>query len=114
MFLVFESRVHEDAQDLDMVFGLHDLPLDRERHLIRFMGLRREVYNGCFVCLKRHAASFLPLKSFIVPAVDLRCTRSALKKRNKIGDSGEPCGSPAWGRLFASDNCPFLNGRRLF
>ncbi|CDM38393.1 unnamed protein product [Penicillium roqueforti FM164] len=27
------------------------------------------------------------------------CTRSALKNRNRIGDRGEPCGSPACGKL---------------
>jgi hypothetical protein len=34
-----------------------------------------------------------------------RCTRSALKKRNRISDKGEPCGSPACGRLCTSDPC---------
>ena len=36
------------------------------------------------------------------------CRRSALKKRNRIGDRGEPCGSPACGRLWTSDNCPLI------
>lgn len=37
-----------------------------------------------------------------------RCTRSALKKRKRIGDRGEPRGSPACGRLWASDTCPLI------
>jgi hypothetical protein len=36
VFLVLEPRVHEDAQDLDMVFGLHSLSLDGEWLLVRF------------------------------------------------------------------------------
>lgn len=48
MFLVLEPRVHGDAQDLDMVFGLHGLSLDGEWLLVRFIGLGREVYNSCY------------------------------------------------------------------
>jgi hypothetical protein len=35
------------------------------------------------------------------------CTRSALKKINRIGDKGEPCGSPACSSSLASDTWPF-------
>jgi hypothetical protein len=65
MFLVLEPRVYEDAQDLDMVFRLHSLSLDGELLLVRFIGLGREVYDSCFVCLKCRATSSLLLKSFI-------------------------------------------------
>ncbi len=34
------------------------------------------------------------------------CTRSALKKRNRIGDRGEPYGNPACGKLRVLDVCP--------
>lgn len=37
------------------------------------------------------------------------CTRSALKNRNRIGDSGEPCGSPACGSSRLSDVRPFIS-----
>ena len=33
------------------------------------------------------------------------CTRSALKKRNRIGDRGEPYGNPACGKLRVLDVC---------
>jgi hypothetical protein len=65
MFLVLESRVHKDAQDLDMVFGLSGLSLDGERPLVRFVSLRSEVYDGYFVCLESCAAPFLPVECFI-------------------------------------------------
>ncbi|KAI3040038.1 hypothetical protein CBS147353_11889 [Aspergillus niger] len=65
MFLVLESRVHDDAQDLDMVFGFNGLSLDGEGPLVRFISLGSEVYNGCFVCFESRAAPFLPVKCFI-------------------------------------------------
>src|SRR5699024_4834026 len=40
-------------------------------------------------------------------ALILRCTRSALKKRNRTGDSGDPCGRPAWGNSRTADVYPF-------
>jgi hypothetical protein len=65
MFLVLESRVHKDAQDLDMVFRLNGLSLDSEGPLVRFVSLRCEVYDGCFICLESRTAPFLPVKYFI-------------------------------------------------
>ena len=116
-----------------MVSGFNALSLDNERLLVRFISFGSELYDSCFVCLKSRSAPFLLIECFIdncfntFPitlrswsshlrgkiiyeracsslAVDL-CTRSALKKRNRIGDSGERCGSPACGRLWTSDNC---------
>lgn len=41
-----------------------------------------------------------------LPYVLMRCcTRSALKKRNRAGDSGDPCGKPACGSSRVSDAC---------
>jgi hypothetical protein len=65
MFLVLESHIHKDAQDLDMVFGLNSLSLNSEGPLVRFVSLRYEVYNGCFICLKSRTTPFLPVKCFI-------------------------------------------------
>jgi hypothetical protein len=37
------------------------------------------------------------------PSLIFDCTRSALKKGNKIGASGDLCGGPDWGRFSTSD-----------
>ena len=65
MFLVLESRVHDDAQELDMVFGLNGLSLDSEGPLVRFVSFGSEVYDSCLVCLESRAAPFLLVECFI-------------------------------------------------
>jgi hypothetical protein len=40
------------------------------------------------------------------PSLIAICNRSALKKRNRIGANGDPCGSPDWNRSSTSDVKP--------
>jgi hypothetical protein len=65
VFLVFEFRIHYDAKDLDMVFGLHGLSLNGEWLRVQFVGLRGKVYNGSFLCFKRRSTPSFPVECLI-------------------------------------------------
>lgn len=65
MFLVFESCIHYDAKNIDMVAGFNGLSLNGEWPRVRFVGLRGEVYNGGFLCFKSRSTSSFPVECFI-------------------------------------------------
>jgi hypothetical protein len=112
-----------------VVLGYSRLSLDGKRIVVRFTRLGSKVYDSCLLSFKGRSASLMiaSILSRLLCAVDpvthavksstkatppwlsiCLCTRSALKKRNRIGDRGEPCGSPACGRLWSSDYCTLV------
>ena len=85
MFSVLELVVHEHPKDLDTFLRSNGLSLDDERvrgGLVCFLG---EVDDGRLLCLKRCAASLLPIYSIVDDGFD--AFPVALRRR-----SGDPCG----------------------
>jgi len=58
MFLVFQSRVYQNPQDIDLLFRLDALPSDVKKIVLYFIGLEDEV----FLCLKGCTASLSPVQ----------------------------------------------------
>ncbi|KAB8067025.1 hypothetical protein BDV29DRAFT_186918 [Aspergillus leporis] len=61
MLLVFQSCVHQNPQDLDLLFRLNALPFDGKGLLFQFIGLRGEVYDGGFLRLESRSAPPFPV-----------------------------------------------------
>ncbi|KAI1828728.1 hypothetical protein CBS147337_10467 [Penicillium roqueforti] len=70
MFLVLESCVHHDPQDLDVVSGYHRLPLDGEWLMVRFTHLGSKVYDGRLVRFKSRSASSFPVERLVDNCLD--------------------------------------------
>jgi hypothetical protein len=65
MFFVFESRVHQQTQDLNVILGYNRLSLDGKRVMIQFTRLWRKVYDSCLLGFKGRPASPFPVERFI-------------------------------------------------
>ena len=137
MLLVTQSRVHDQSQDLDAGRGQHLFPFDTDRSsadcrlfLVKWMkavlfpskeaplllshavarSLDDSVETAHVLCSGRanHPRIVVIDKCDCTAFWLMRSwTRSALRKRNRMGDKGEPYGSPACSRSLAADACPF-------
>ena len=85
MFLVFESCVHQDAQNLDIVLGLHGLSLDGKGLSVEFVSLGGEVDDRCLLRFKSRSTPSFPVE---------RCIDNCFKTSPVTlrSWSGHPCG----------------------
>jgi PII-like signaling protein len=65
MFLVLESYVYHDTQNLNVVFWYHRLPLDSERLIVRFTYLRNKVYDSRLVRFKGRSTSLFLVERLV-------------------------------------------------